>query len=75
MDYLIEVGREPDGLWVATMPRFPGWVVYGQSRKQALVSAREMFAFLRDDGMSPDGRMLASHPGRIPDSSRPEASI
>ena len=65
MDYPIETGREPNGSWVATMPRFPGWVVYGQSREEALVTARKLFAILLHDGMRPDGRILAFHPGRI----------
>jgi len=75
MDYPIELDQEPNGSWVATMPRFPGWVVYGQSREDALVTARKLFAILLHEGMRPDGRILAFHPGRIPDSSRPELLI
>lgn len=75
MDYPIEADREPDGRWAATMSRFPGWVVYGQTRKDALVSARRLFAILLNEVTTPDRRILAFYPGRIPDSSRPEYSI
>jgi predicted RNase H-like HicB family nuclease len=75
MDHPIETGHEPDGRWVATMPQFPGWVAYGQSRKHALVRARKLYAILLNEGMCPDGRMLDFHPGWVPDSARPEVSI
>jgi predicted RNase H-like HicB family nuclease len=72
MDDRIEACREPDGGWVATMPRFPGWVIYSQSRKEAVVTARELYDLLLDEEMCPDGRILASDRERFPHSSRLE---
>jgi hypothetical protein len=74
MEYPIEACCEPDGRWVARTDRIPGLVVYGESREDALVSARKLSAILRAEGMRSGGRILAFHPGRIPDSSRPELS-
>jgi hypothetical protein len=53
------------------MLRIPGLVVYGETREDVLVSARKVLAILRDDGMQGDTRILAFHPGQIPDSYRP----
>jgi len=75
MGHRIEARREPDGRWVATMPRFPGWVVHGQSRKDALVTARKLYAILLDEDMCPEEGIPAFHPEQIPASSRPELSI
>ena len=75
MDHPIEASRVPDGRWVATMSRIPGLVVYGESREDALVSARKLSAILRNEGARGDGRILAFHPWRLPDSARPGFSI
>jgi len=66
MGYPIEACREPDGRWVATMHRIPGLVVYGESRHDALGSARKLSAILREESMGGDGRILAFHPRPIP---------
>ena len=75
MDPHIEARREPDGHWVATMPQFPGWVICAGSRKDALATARELYALLLDEDLCPEGSILASHPEGIPDYPRPELSI
>jgi hypothetical protein len=54
------------------MPQFPGWVVYAQSRKVAVGTARELYALLLDREMYPDGRIPSLDRERFPDSSRPE---
>ncbi len=74
MDHPIEAICAPDGRWVATMSRIPGLVVYGETREDAVVSARKVSAILRNEGRRSDGRILAFHPWRIPDSARGEAS-
>lgn len=66
MDHPIEASRASDGRWVATMSRIPDLVVYGDSREDALVSARKLSAILRHEGLQGDGRILAFHPWRIP---------
>ena len=75
MDHRIEACREPDGGWVATMPRFPGWVVHAQSRKHAVGTARKLYSLLLDEDMCPDEGIPAFHPELTPTSSRPELSI
>ena len=75
MGHPIEAIREPDGRWVATTLRVPGLVVYGESREDALVSARRLSAILCDEGTQGDTRILAFHPGLIPDSFRSESLI
>ena len=72
MEHPIEACCEPDGRWVATTERIPGLVVYGESREDALASARKLSAILRSEGLRSGGRILAFHPGRIPESFRPE---
>ncbi len=71
MDYPIETCREPDGRWMATVPRIPGLIVYEQTREDVLITARKLFAILRDDAVGHDGRLLAFYPGRIPESLHP----
>ena len=75
MDHRIEACREPDGGWVATMPRFPGWVVYAQSRKAAVGTARKLYSLLLEEDLCPEEGVPAFHPDMIATSSRPELSI
>jgi predicted RNase H-like HicB family nuclease len=75
MDHRIEACREPDGGWVATMPRFPGWIVYAKRRKHAVATARKLYSLLLDEDMCPEGSIPALYPEQTPDSARPELSI
>jgi predicted RNase H-like HicB family nuclease len=71
----IEVRREPDGRWVATVPQIPGLAAYGHSREEALVSARKLSAILLEEDSRHSTRILAFYPGELPDYFRPEYSI
>jgi hypothetical protein len=63
MEYPIEACCAPDGRWVATLPRIPGLIVYGESRQDAMSSARKLGAILREDCAGGDGKILAFRPG------------
>jgi len=74
MDHRVEACREPDGGWVATMPRFPGWVVHAQSRQDAVGTARKLYTLLLDEDLGPEEGIPAFPPEQTPDSPRPEMS-
>ncbi len=75
MQHRIEACQEPDGGWFVTMPRFPGWVVYAQTRKEAVGTAKKLYTLLLDEDMCPEGSLPDFHPEPPPDSPRPELSL
>jgi len=62
VDHRIEAVRKPIGRWVAMIPRFPAWVVYGQNRKDTLVTARELYAIMLNKGMGAEVRSQVFSP-------------
>jgi predicted RNA binding protein YcfA (HicA-like mRNA interferase family)/predicted RNase H-like HicB family nuclease len=42
MRLTVEFDREADGRWIADVPKLPGVLVYGRSRKEALANAQAL---------------------------------
>lgn len=38
----IEIEREADGRWIAEIPALPGVMVYGETRRQALIAVESL---------------------------------
>jgi len=44
MKYPVEFEREADGRWIAEIPKMPGVMVYGETRKEAHVRVLSLAA-------------------------------
>jgi predicted RNase H-like HicB family nuclease len=42
MEFVVELGREEDGRWIAEIPDLPGVMAYGESRDDALRSVEAL---------------------------------
>ena len=63
-DLKVEFDRETDGRWIADIPALPGVMVYGKTRKQALVAvealALRVIADRLEHGEAVPGEMTVS---------------
>jgi predicted RNase H-like HicB family nuclease len=42
MDLPVEIERETDGRWLATVPALPGVMVYGETRDEAVAAVEDL---------------------------------
>ena len=61
MDFPIEIDRETDGRWLASVPAFPGVMAYGDTRDEAVAAVEDLARTVVADRLEHGEQVPAQH--------------
>ncbi|HEY0153681.1 MAG TPA: type II toxin-antitoxin system HicB family antitoxin [Longimicrobium sp.] len=61
MDFPIEIERETDGRWLASVPALPGVMAYGDSRDEAVAAVKDLARTVVADRLEHGEQIPAQH--------------